>query len=430
MWVSITCRIGAWCLLALAGFTVLTQSVSADASASISLEEAIGRTLARNPSLVAFGYQIEAQRGRVVQSQLRPNPELGLMVENVLGTGDHTGFDAAESTLSLGWVLERGKREHREVAARAGVSLLETEAEIRRLDEIAETARLLLESIANQERLIRTGEAVVLAERTVVAVAERVHAGRAPAADQARAEAGLARTKLAQEDLEHELLTSNHRLAAQWGDTEPDFDRVLGDIHQLPASESFAGLLARVEQNPDLSRYLTEQRLREAELRLAQAEARPDWRVTTGIRRFEQSNDQAFVAGITIPLATRNRNEGRIAEARARLAMSEAEKASTRLAIETRLFSLHQGLQHSLHRASVLRDEVLPRVELALVDTQKAYETGRYGFLELQLVQAEVLEAKTALVEATIDAHMHLIEIERLTGTAMPFPTSSSRGMK
>ena len=190
-------------------------------------------------------------------------------------------------------------------------------------------------------------------------------------------------------------------------------------------------MLARIEQNPDLSRYLTEQRLREAELRLAQAEARPDWRVITGIRRFEQSNDQAFVAGITTPLATRNRNEGRIAEARARLAMTDAEKASTRLAIETQLFSLHQGLQHSLHRTSVLRDEVLPRVEHALADTQKAYATGRYEFLELQLVQAEGIGRRQAgLVEATIDAHMHLIEIERLTGTAMPFPASRPQGIE
>ena len=422
MRVSLMCRIGAGCLLVLTGVGLPTEPVSASEGASISLEEAIERTLARNPSLVAFGYQMEAQQGRVVQSMLRPNPELGVMVENVLGTGDHSSFNAAETTLSLGWILERGKRTHREAAARAGVSMLESEAEVRRLDVVAETARLLLDSIANQERLVRMGEAVVLAEQTVAAVAQRVQAGRAPDADLARAEAGLARTGLALEDLEHELLTANHRLAAQWGDTLPDFERVAGDIGQLPAAESFAALLSRIDKNPDLSRYLTQQRLREAELRQAQAEARPDWRVNTGIRRFEQSDDQAFVAGITIPLAMRDRNEGRIAEAHARLAMTEADKAATRLTIETQLFALHQGLQHSLHRTSVLRDEVLPRVEQALMDTQMAYASGRYGFLELQLVQAEVLEARTALVEASIDAHLHRIEIERLTGTAMQFP--------
>lgn len=419
MWVSLTCRCGARCLLILASVAVLTQSVRASETVTVDLEEAVRRTLARNPSLMAFGYQIEAQQGRVTQSQLRPNPELGVMVENVLGSGDFEGVDAVETTLSLGWVLERGKRERRVAAERAGVSLLESEAEIRRLDAIAETARLLLESLANQERLIRTREAVTLAEQTVAAVRGRVQAGRTPEADLARAEAELARIRLAREDVDHELLTSNHRLAAQWGETQPDFARVSGNIYQLPSPEGFPSLLMRIEQNPDLSRYFTEQRLREAELRLAQADAKPNWHLSAGIRRLERSNDQAFVTGITIPLAMRNRNQGRIAEAHAKLSQAEADRTATRLQIEIQLFALYQGLQHSLHRTATLREAVLPRVEQALADTQRAYASGRYGYFELQVVQGEVLDARTALVEASIDAHKHVIEIERLTGTAM-----------
>jgi cobalt-zinc-cadmium efflux system outer membrane protein len=225
--------------------------------------------------------------------------------------------------------------------------------------------------------------------------------------------------QLAREDVEHELVTSNHRLAAQWGETQPDFTEVSGNVLALPTPEDFQSLLARIERNPDLSRYLTEQRLREAELRLAQANAKPNWRISAGIRRLERSDDQAFVAGITIPLAMRNRNQGRVAGARARLSKADADRRATRVQIETQLFALYQGLQHSLHRALALRDAVLPRVEQALTNTQRAYASGRYGYFELQLVQAEVLDARTALVEASIDAHEHVIEIERLTGTTM-----------
>jgi hypothetical protein len=45
---------------------------------------------------------------------------------------------------------------------------------------------------------------------------------------------------------------------------------------------------------------------------------------------------------------------------------------------------------------------------------------GRYDYSVLQLLQAEVLDTRTALVEASIEAHAHLIEIERLTGAVMP----------
>jgi cobalt-zinc-cadmium efflux system outer membrane protein len=124
--------------------------------------------------------------------------------------------------------------------------------------------------------------------------------------------------------------------------------------------------------------------------------------------------------GLTIPLATRNQNQGRIAEARAKIALADANRTATRLQIETQMFAVYQALQHSLHQTQTLREEVLPRVEQALADTQRAYEMGRYDYSVLQLLQAEVLDARTALVEASIEAHAHLIEIERLTGAVMP----------
>jgi len=366
----------------------------------------------------------------LIQSELRPNLELGVQVENALGSGELEGFNRAETTLSLGWVLERGKRQARVAAARASVSIFESQADVRRTEAAAETARLFLESLANQEQLVQTHNAVTLAKETVNAVGERVRAGRTPDADLARAEAQLARTQLAHEDVEHELETSNHQLAAQWGEPQPDFLKVSGNLHEVPVIEDFRRLLARIERNPKLSHYLTEQRLREAELRLAESEAKPNWHVTAGIRRLEQSDDQAFVAGITIPLALGNRNQGGIAAARAKLAGAEADRTAARLQLETQLFAFYQELQHSLHRTKKLSEEVLPRVEKALADTQRAYAAGRYGYFELQLVQSEVLSTRMALVDASIDTHKRLIEIERLTGTAITTPVKQPRGIK
>lgn len=419
MGVSLTCRISCTCMLLVLSSASLSQTGSSNDSIALDLNTAVARTLEKNPALVAFGYQVRARQGQLQQAGLRPNPELGLLVENALGSGDLQGIDSAETTLSLGWVLERGKRERRVDAARAGVSLLEDEAGIQRLDAAADTARAFLSMLAIQERLTLTGDAVRLAEQTTASVEKRVEAGRTPVADLARAEAELARIRLDHEDIEHELRTSRQYLAAQWGETQPDFNRIIGNVKQLPVPDAYEQLLVRLEQNPDLSRYLSERRLREAELRLAEAQAKPDWRLTAGVRRFELSDDQAFVAGITIPLATRNRNQGRIAEARANLAMSDADKTTTRVQIESQLFALYQELQHSLHRANTLSEEILPRIETALADTERAYAAGRYSYFELKVVQAELLDARAALVESSIDAHRRIIDIERLTGTTV-----------
>jgi len=420
MWVQLTNRIAAGCLLLALGSASVAQS---NTDTLIDFDEAIANTLESNPALLAFGYQITAQQGRVTQSGVGPSVELGVMLENAVGTGEFSGVDGAEATISLAWSLERGKRQRRVDAARAGLSMLESEAELKRLEAAADTARLYLETLAYQAEVDLSDEAVGLAEKTVAVVQRRVDAGRSPKADLARAEVDLSRLQLEREDLEHELLTSTRRLAAQWGKTNPAFTRVRGDLANLPQPDSYAEMLARVEQSPNLRRFLSERRLREAELRRIEAEAKPDWRLTAGVRQMQLTDDQALVAGISIPFGGEKRNSGNTAAARADLARSDADKAATRVRIETRLFALYEELKHSLHRAETLRDDILPRVELALSETQRAFDTGRYSYYELRIAQNEALRARTEASVALIDAHRNVLEIEALTGAALSSPT-------
>ena len=422
---SLTRQMGAYLFLLLFSAISFAESGLVTDGQMLSLNEAVVKTMVRNPGLLAFGHQLQAQDGRVLQAGLAPNPELSLTVENALGTGEFNGFDSAEATLSIAWVLERGVRQRRLDTARAGVSLLTVEADIMRLDAAAETARLFFACLSNQARMVSTGEAVQLAADTVKAIQKRVKAGKSPQADLSRAQAELARMKLNQEDIEHELLSASRRLAAQWGETEPGFTRVSGNLLTLPNTESFAILKARIDQNPDFSRFLSKQRLGEAELRLAEAQRKPNWRVSAGVRRHESFNDEALVANITIPLSLRNKNQGGIAEARANMAQTEAEAVAARIRIETSLFVIYQELQHSLHRAKTFRTEVIPRVEQAMSDTRSAYERGRYSYLEWRSVQEDLLTARSALVEASVDAHLNAIEIERLTGVRIAQPATS-----
>jgi len=400
-------------------FCLLALAVPAFGQQVLTLPEALARTVARNPELRVLGYQREALEGELTQASLAPNPELHVALQDVIGTDVYSGFDSAETTITLGWLLERGVRERRIDSARAGLELGDADAEIARLDAAAGTARRFIMCLAYQARLRWAEDAVRLATETVTAVRERVAASRAPAAELARAEAALARAELIEEDYEHELLSATHRLSAQWGETAPDFTTVAGDLMNLPALEPFAALTARTNQNPDLARYLSQQRLRVAELALAQAQARPAWQLSAGLRRFEASDDVALVGGITIPLTVRNRNEGRIAAARANLARIDAERAAAEVRIETALFVLHQELNHYLQTAQRLQADIVPLLEQALVDTRRAYELGRYSYLDWRAVQNELLEAHEALLEASIDAHGIAIEIERLTGVAM-----------
>ncbi|MBL4620969.1 MAG: TolC family protein [Immundisolibacteraceae bacterium] len=395
--------------------------LSADQT-TISLRKAVLNTIASNPDLRAFDYQLQAQQGRVQQAGLAPSPELSFELEDFLGSGDNKGMDSAQATLSIGWVLERGVRQRYVNAARAGGSLVEVEAGLKRFNAAAETAGFYLLSLAYQAREASADKTVQLAEQTIKAVGRRVEAGKTPAAELSRAEAELALRKLQRKALEYKRLSANRQLAAQWGATQPGFNRVEGDIMKLPRLASFKTLKTRLSQNPEFARLLSDQLLKKAELDLVLAQSRPSWRISAGIRHDNSIDDQAFVTGITIPFGKQSRNPGRITEARANLASTASQQQATRIRIETALFVSHETLLHGLHVIAVLREQVIPPLEQALTETRRAYDRGRYSYLELRSVELELLKVQQQLVEASIDVHRNVIEIERLTGVGIVQP--------
>ena len=129
-----------------------------------------------------------------------------------------------------------------------------------------------------------------------------------------------------------------------------------------------------------------------------------------------------LVGGLAVPLPIRNRNQGNIAAAQARVAQTQAEMAASRIRIETALFVLYQELNHNLQLAGRLTADVIPRLERALADTRRAYELGRSAYSEWRIVQGELLDAHNELLEASVDAHGIVIEIERLTGVRVSAP--------
>ncbi len=404
------------CALLLSPMLVGATETLAGNGAPLTLQEAVSRTLQSSPDLKAFGYELSAQDGRTLQAGASPNPELVIDVEDAFGTGSRSGVSAVQTTISLRQVLERGALLQRVAVASEGRKLPDAELVEKRLDAASEAARRFIQVLSDQARLRLTHEATTLAGKTVDASRLRVRAGKVPEAELGRAEAALARIRLEHEDVEHELLTSRRQLAALWGDTEAAFGEAQGQLTQLPALAPYESLSARIRSNPSLLKFSSEARLREAEVKLAEQRRKPAWTVTTGVRRFEAGDDFAAVVGLSIPLPFRDRSEGNIATAQARLEQVDASRNATEVRVQTQLFELFQELLHARHVADTLDTEVLPRVQAALKQTEYAFERGRYSYLELVAAQRELLDAKHARIQCAVDAYGYATEIDRLTG--------------
>jgi cobalt-zinc-cadmium efflux system outer membrane protein len=395
---------------------------SADPAAAeaLTLASAIEQTLARNPELRVYAPRLAAARAHAGAAALRPPFGLEAETQDAFGTGRTSGFDSAETTVAFSQVIELGnKRDLRVAAATAGTALVDAERATAELDVLAEVTRRFIHVAADQEHLLVTRRATALADENVEAATTRVAAARAPEVELRRARITRARAEVEQEHAEHELSSSRRLLAAMWGDSDAAFESVSADLYALPQSESYEVLVARAAGNPDFARFVSEERLRDAEIRVAEAHARSNLAVRAGVRELHATNDEALVFGVTFPLNTRSRSGSEIAEARARREQTAAEREVHRVRVEAQLFELFQELRHAITEAEILRTSVLPEMEAALEATRVAFERGRYSYLEWVDAQRERVEVEQQLIDACVDAHLYRTEIERLTGEAL-----------
>ena len=416
-------RAFAACLIFFIGIgspTLTHADGAANPAGDLTLARAVNAALTSNPELRFSAYELSAAQARVMQAGLRPNPELGIELENFAGSREFTGSEALETTLSLSQVVELGgKRSLRRSAAEFDLEGVAIEQRARELDLLAEVTRRFIEVVVAQERVQFATQASALAGNTVDAIDARVRAGRSPEAERSRARVAQTRAVIELRQAESALSSARYALAAAWGSAEPAFASAKAQLFDLPKVDTLASLQDRINHSPDFARFASLERQREAELRLARVQARPNLTFSLGVRRFEATSDSALVAGFSMPLAFFDRNQGGIREAEVRTAQSSAQRDAARVHALSSLTSLYQELSAARSRLEILRNDAVPQAQLALDQTRGGYERGRFSFLELVSVQEELLALRAASIDAAADYHRMLIEIERLSGAAL-----------
>lgn len=396
--------------------SVLADSMQAEPTGDLTLTRAIDATLRRNPELAVTSFELKIADARITQAGLRPNPQATIELEDFAGSGAARGFDSLQTTLSLSQVIELGgKRAYRVNVGTYDRELSGIERQTQQLDVLAEMTRRFINVVLAQHQVILAQRATTLSDQTFAAISLRVQAARSPLAEQSRASIAVTRARIEQQQAESNLQSARRSLATLWGGRTPAFTTAHADLFAFPTVQSFESLSARLQGNPDFLRFATEARLRDAELRLAQVQAKPDLNVSFGVRRFEASNDIALVAGVSMPLPIANRNQGEIREAQFRREQLRVQSQTALLKAEATLFGLYQELLSTRMRMTTLRSDAIPQAEVALEQMQSGYERGRFSYLELAAAQQELLGLHSAAIEAAADYHRLVAEIERLT---------------
>lgn len=387
----------------------------------LTLRQSHALALLQNPELAVVAWEIRAGEARILQAGLLPNPELGITVENVAGSGAFKGVAGAETTLHLSQVLELGgKRRRRVRLATLGRDLAAWDYETKRVEVLTRVTLAFVDVLGARERLSLHEELVRLAEQVRHTVAERVKAGKVSPVEETKAGVALSTRRIALGRAGRDLETARTRLAATWGSAIPSFETVEGHLAPIAALPAMEQLVRRLARNPDLARWVTEMAQRHAAVELEGARKITDPTVGAGFRHVNETDDNALVLEVSLPLPVFDRNQGRSLETRYRLAKAGEERRAAEVRVRTALAATYAALATASTEATTLKSEVLPGAQRAFEAVREGYRQGKFGVLDVLDAQRTLSAARGQYIEALVAYHKAVAEVERLIGEPLP----------
>ncbi|MBP7053546.1 MAG: TolC family protein [Phycisphaerae bacterium] len=386
----------------------------------LTFTDALALAMVNHPDLLSFPFELRVAEARILQAGLRPNPELEIELEEFGGSGDRSGFDSAETTFRIGQAIELGgKRARRTSLATIEKDLVRWDYESARLDVVCEVTRGFAAVLAAEERLALAERMLELSRQARSAAAQRVQAGKDSPVDELRASVVFSESRIEQRKAEQALIAARHALAATWGDSEPAFDAVAGNLYDVEPPVPPDDPAVAIANNPDVGRWEIQQEQRRAALRLEKARAAPDLTLSGGVQRFEEADQSALVFGLSIPIPLFDRNQGGIEEATVRLAQARRQHEAVRVKTRAALAEAIAALGAAYDEAAILRDDVLPKAQQAFEAATKGYLEGKFDYLYTLDAQRGLLEAQARYIDSVEAYHKARADVERLIGGAL-----------
>ncbi|WNC73273.1 TolC family protein [Thalassotalea psychrophila] len=383
---------------------------------SLTLQQAIVKSLQQHPDLKVYSYQSEAAQGAIKQAGVGSPMSLNVKVEDVLSSGEYSEFSSMQTSISIAWLLEGDRINAKVNYAKQQATVTELNKQSKALDVAADTAKLYITLLAQNEQLKLAKIALKQSQDAFRQVEQRVIAGKSLLVDKLRAKASVAKKELVVEDLNHEIEASRASLAAQWqGDSNFTVTGSLGDIPSLTTVDNAYN---KLKNHPKFKQLAAQKRISESAIAVAKANENPAWQFSAGVKHDELSGDASLTAGVSIPFGGENRNLGQIIELQAKQGGKQAELDAWYKNISTELLLTTHKLKHNRHVIEGLGEEIIPALEGANSSAEDAYRVGRYSYSEWYNVQQELIDAQFELIDAYSNVHYLNIELERLTGTA------------
>ncbi|WP_083762629.1 TolC family protein [Parvibaculum lavamentivorans] len=396
----------------------LAMPVFASDTASVTLDEAIAIALSQNTQARIAFEAIGERTAEARQAGLPPNPELGLEVENVLGSGLYRGTEEADVTLGLTQRIETGgKRENRKRLSRLSEAVAAAERDVveRRLREAVTHAFNGL--LAAQQEAETTSAAAERVRGLVPALRQRFERGASSEADLNRGLLALDLAEIRAGTKQAELRTAQQTLLALWSESAYRPLRAEGAF-AVPATPlpGLDELEAMLDSHPAVLGGQQTVSVRRAAFDLEKSNAYPDVTLGAGARHFAGTDESAFLFSVSIPISVFDRNQGNIDAASSRVVQADLDARRTRVELARELQQSHQTYSSRCREAERLGRSVVPTSAKTSAAIREGYLAGRFGVLDLLDALQTSADSRMQETEALLACRNALASIEILTG--------------
>jgi cobalt-zinc-cadmium efflux system outer membrane protein len=283
-------------------------------------------------------------------------------------------------------------------------------------------ANAFYSTLASEERLTIRQQAESLAEDLEDVAARRLALGEGTALAQDTARIRLAEARRRTLVARAEYRTSTSILAELLGTADDSQLTLDGDLPPARTPPSEDELVARaLASRLDLVALRREVEAAAKGVELQKALSWPD--LSLGFQYEREEGDDIYMAQLTIPLPSFNRNQGEIATATAALERRQAETDALALAVEAEARRAFATYEQASQAVELYSGELLAAQEETVTLLNLAFEAGEVSPADVLLVQRELIEGREGYVEARLDlarAQAVLLAVLNLPQTDFP----------
>ncbi len=386
------------------------------AATPLTLQRVTDLYIQKNLQLQAARYRVERARADQIAARLRPNPGVLITAENLPFSGPSPISRLYELGVSYTETFELGgKRELRIKAADASVSVAEAQLlEVMRRG-IAEVKRLYLDTLRARYNITVAAENQQTFQQLLQINLARFQEGRIPEADLIKVRLERIKFDSAVKQAELEFRQATIRLLDRLSESNFQTQQISGELDtSLTALDLDRLREAALRERPDVIAAQRELDAAAQRLSLEQARARPDLIPFAGYKRI--GSDNTVMAGVSIPLKTRDHNQAGIARAQAdqRIAQTQLEFVRNHALAEVE--TAYAAFQTARERVQTFRNELLDQAEESRTIALAAFQEGATALLPVLEAQRTRTEVRREYFQTLFDYHASLTDLELAIG--------------